>query len=710
MGAYGYEHAQTPAFDELASQGVLFERAYGTTPLTIPSHSSMFTGLYPTRHGVHSNGDAVLAEQLTTLAELLQGQGYATVAAVSAFVTTRIWSLDQGFDAYFDDLAAGDGPRDRWSRERRAEAVTDDLLAWLEARDAAEERPFFMWAHYYDPHAPYAPPQAWAQRFPDRPYDGEIAYMDSQLARLREAVQAATGQEGAHWLVIGDHGEATGGEHGEQSHGMFVFDPTMRVPFVLRPAQALAEGRVVEDLAVSGADVMPTALGLLGFEAPAGLDGVDLSPTAQGATVARPPVYMESETPLRRFGYHPEIAIAEGDLKLIDTPHAMLFDLQGDPNEEKNLLDERTEAAERLSAYGDQVLQTRVSIADTSPAPEVFEQLAALGYISSGMDAGVETPTVDAKDKLATIAQLEQARQLAMGPNKAKEVEAIYRRIIEADPGLAEARMGLARALAAQGRMEEAEATYRQAVELQPDSTVLRVNLANTLAAQGRQQEGLDLMLSVHAQVPGDEVAQVGILRMLTDLQRLDEAREHGERWLTADPGNHTLEAHLGVVLAKQEQWELAHPLLEASTADGLPRQLVHPLLGEFYMREGRTGKALEHLAIESAINPRDAELHRKLARGLMSLRRWDEAAAEYAFICELTPEDNTARLAWAQAVFNTADFEGAAEILAPALAAAPQDAQTLLLHANILAKLGRSEEAKAVFERAKAARQLELR
>ena len=185
VGAYGYALAHTPNVDRFAAEGIRFDRAYATVPLTTPAHSSIHTGVYPTKHGVHSNGDAVLPESLTTLAELLQASGYSTAAAVSAFVTTRAWNFDQGFDTYLDDLS-GKEKANRWRQERPANEVVDDAIAWLTAQPT--DRPTFLWVHLYDPHRPYEAPAAWKAQVPDRPYDAELAFMDDQIGRLRAAV------------------------------------------------------------------------------------------------------------------------------------------------------------------------------------------------------------------------------------------------------------------------------------------------------------------------------------------------------------------------------------------------------------------------------------------------------------------------------------------------------------------------------------------
>jgi arylsulfatase A-like enzyme/Flp pilus assembly protein TadD len=693
IGAYGHEAARTPMLDGLANEGVRFERAYSTVPLTTPAHASILSGLYPPRHGIRNNGDAILSDDITTFTEVLSESGYKTAASVSAFVTTKLWNLDQGFDDYFDEVNTST-PGNKWGQERPAGAVVDDLIGWMEEPDNVSS-PFFLWAHFYDPHHPYAPPEPYATDFED-PYDGEIAYVDDQLTRLQEKVDAVSGDEGTVWIVVSDHGEAFHREHGEVTHGLFIFDPTMRVPFIVRPAKPLSEPVVVSDATVSIVDVAPTALSLLSQAVPEGLDGVDLSPMFTAEKNERRGVYMESLSAQQRFGYHPEVAVTEGPMKLIDTPSPRLFNVDADPEELTNLIGQQPEVEERLRQIALETWAT-TSTDGTAPAPEVIEQLAALGYVSTDFTHDESASTVDAKDKVDVITRIEDIRAKMHADRDFAAAEEQYRELMIAEPTLSEARMGLARALGGQGKDAEAEVVYKAALELQPTSSILRVNLANVMAAQGRHEDGLTEMLNVLEQIPGDSTAQIGALRMLTDLNRDDEALALAKKWLEEKAGDPGLQAHLGVLLSRNGDIETAFTLLKESLKDDVPRQLVHRTLAVIQLQRNHPRLALHNYRKELQYFPIDPSLHLNCARILMTLKEWDDAIKEFEAYNKRQPGDIMIRQPWAQAVFNTSNYAGAAEILAPVLTAQPNNPDVLLLHANILAKIGDREEAKAV-------------
>jgi arylsulfatase A-like enzyme/tetratricopeptide (TPR) repeat protein len=704
LGIYGHEKAQTPALDALAMDGTRFERAYATVPLTIPSHASMLTSLYPPRHGVHNNGDAILPEAATTLAEILQAEGYQTAAAVSAFVTTRAWNLDQGFDAYFDDLSTpeqGQG-QGRWAAERRADSVVDDLEEWLQTVDSSQ--PAFLWAHFYDPHDPYAPPESMRADFARRPYDGEIAFMDSQIGRLQKHVEARYGDNIA-WILVADHGEAIHGEHGEKTHGLYLFDPTMRIPFILRPAKGQESPVVVTDRAVSNVDVMTTGLGLVGIEPPEGLDGIDLSPFTRGETPDRAPVYLESENVTQRFGFAPEIAIVDEQWKLMDTPNPLLFDTSTDPGEQQNVLDSHPDQVS-LMRETRVAVQSAPPIADTADvAPELMQQLEALGYTSHDVQDTSARGDEDAKDHRQIVHDLEIALRLVSEGGDPVQAEERYRAILEKYESLGEARLGLARALNAQERRAEAEQVLREAIEIQPQSTVLRSNLANTLAAQGKHDEGLALMETILDQVPEDDLARMGILKMLTDLNRVDEAISKAEGWLKKDPEHHGLRAHLGVALHRAGRLDEAVPHLEASLLDEVPRQLVRRILALHLMQSNRLDEATVHLEKETSSFPRGAEAHRELSGLYLRAKRLDESFEQLKLAEEHGKMQlKMMRLGLIQAFFNQKNYDAAREALSPLLQTSDEDPIVLKWHAELLLKEGKPEEAKAVFERAQAA------
>ncbi|MFT5586179.1 MAG: choline-sulfatase [Cognaticolwellia sp.] len=698
LGAYGHAGAKTPNFDAMADAGVRFDRAYATVPLTTPSHASMLTGLYPTRHGIHNNGDAILKEEVDTLAEILKGEGYRSAASVSAFVTTATWNLDQGFDAYFDDVRRSKGSR--WEYERPADEVVSDLETWL----PTGEEPFFAWAHFYDAHGPYEDRDDFQLA---TPYDEEIAFVDTQLGRLIESAKAQAGPGGLAVILVADHGEAFG-EHGENGHGLFLYDATMRIPFVIVPPQALSTG-VAVDQAVSNVDVMPTALGLLGLTPPADLDGRDLSGATSGSLMPRGPVYLESELASQRFGFHPELAIADQAMKLFDTPSALLFDLAMDPGELQDVSAGHPETVARLHAFREEVWAARESGQAAAMSPELMEQLAALGYVGgAAVDVDLSTAP-DAKDMGAVIRSVEGAKQL-LDAGKYAEAINVFNAILVDQPHLGEVLTGLARAQMALGKDAEAEATYRRAIELQPSSTVLRSNLAQALAAQGRLQEGYDLMASIHQQVPGDELARAGMLKMAIDLDRHQEAVNMGLAWLKEDPEQRTTQAFTGIALVHLGQLDQGKALLQASLIDGQPRQLVHMALARVAQAQKEQATARGHYEAELAWFPQNKSVRRELASLCMSTQDWACARDNYAKLAEMAPEGPPAalRLMWAQALFNLKEYEQARAVLNPALKKNP-GAALLLLHANLLAKEGKGEEGKQVFEKAQALKVIEV-
>lgn len=710
IGANGNSNAITPNLDGLAAHGARFERAFATVPLTTPSHSSMLTGLYPPRHGVHTNGDAVLPDEVTTLAEALKANGYATAAAVSAFVTTRIWNLDQGFDAYFDHLNPERSRDNRWSQERPANKVVDDAIGWLATQPASQ--PFFLWLHFYDPHDPYRPPAEWAAKLPGRPYAGEVAFVDDQIGRLKATIDARVSPGGVAWMAIADHGEATHQEHGEFTHGLYLYNETTHVPFIVQPATPLDAPRVIKETTASGVDVMPTALGLLGLKPPEGLDGVDLSPAIRGEAQDRPWVYMESYTVAQRFGYHPELAIVDRDLKLMDTPNPQLFDLGSDFGETTNLAPVRAEDVARIGAHTDAVeAEARPRDHGEALAPEVVEQLAALGYIGAGNESTPETrSTIDAKDHMETVARLERARTLSQNPEKVKEAEEIYLDVLAKEPQISEARLGLATLYDHSGRWPEAEAVLREAIRLEPGSTVSHMNLGGLLVRMGRPEEGLLEMQAVLALVPTDESARGAVIRMLGKLGRVEEARTQAQQWMAETPENLNLKASLGVVLCQNDELVECERLLNESLADGVSRDRVQETLARLATARGDLDAAEQHLQAELMTFPSNLLTRRALAGVHMEQKRWEEGASDYQFLSEMFPQDYSLRRAWAQAIFNTGDYALAEQILKPAWEAEPNDPDTMLLRANIMAKIGDYQEAEALAKHAKELKALETR
>ena len=344
LAPYGADVA-TPAASRLAADGVLFEEASAPSPLTLPSHVSLLTGLEPYAHGVRDNAGFRLDESIPTLAELLAGRGYATAAFVSSFVLARRSGADRGFGVYDADFSSELGTTPE-PLERRAESAVSAAIEWL----GGSSEPFLLWVHLFDPHDDYRPPEPFASRHPDSPYAGEVAYADAQVARLLAALDDRGLYDRGLVVYTSDHGEGLG-DHGEATHGYFVYQPTVRVPLIVkRPRETEGGSRVAAPVGL--ADVAPTILAALGLEALAAGREADLF-----AEAGEGHVYSESYYPFLNFGWSALASLRRGDLKYIHARRPELYDLAADPGESRNLVASRPDEAAALAGRLGRILE-----------------------------------------------------------------------------------------------------------------------------------------------------------------------------------------------------------------------------------------------------------------------------------------------------------------------------------------------------------------
>ena len=415
MGAYGNKDIETPAFDRIAREGVLFNQAVAAAPLTLPVHSSMFTGKFPPEHGVRDNGGFFLGPEQPTLAEVLKSHGYRTGGFIGAYVLDSKWGINQGFDTYFDKFDLSETRAISVAAIRRpGNEVVDQALPWI---DAAKNGPFFAWIHLYDAHAPYRPPEPFAAKYETRPYNGAIAFADSQVARVLRKLQDLRLYDRTVIMIMGDHGESLG-DHGEAAHGFFIYNSTTHVPFAIRAPFTRTLRRTVND-PVRSVDVMPTALDLLGIGPPAGISGVSLAPLLTGArSELGLDAYSEAMYPLHHYGWSDLHALRSGRYKVIDAPRPELYDMERDPAEAANLYDSRRPLADtmiaRLRSLEDGFAKTQAAIPAASVDPDARQRLAALGYVGSFVATASDSRTgrADPKDKIDLFNKLGEATEL----------------------------------------------------------------------------------------------------------------------------------------------------------------------------------------------------------------------------------------------------------------------------------------------------------
>jgi arylsulfatase A-like enzyme len=473
VGAYGDALARTPHMDALARGGVLFARAYTPAPLTLPAHATLLTGLLPPQHGVRGNGGFALGSQVPTLGEALRMRGLRTGAFVGGFPLERRFGLARGFDHYDDALDRQDGVHFDFA-ERRADRVVEAAREWL----AGQSGPVFAWVHLFDPHAPYDPPADFRGGLDA--YRGEIAFVDRSLGSLLAAWDARPGP--SFVALTADHGEAFG-EHGEESHSLFVYDTTLHVPLVLR-GPGLVEGRRVTT-SVGLADVAFTLLARL--DATAGLAGSLPAPVLPGRDLLderEAPLYAETLSPRLDFGWSDLRALRDGRYKYVRAPRPELYDVEADPGETKDLAAREPAVRERLSgALEATMARLGEESARRVPDAAATERLRALGYVQGPGGAG---SGADPKDKIDVARRIARATGPFSGHEEAARV---YADIARLDPDNPLVNLRLADALLRGGRARDAIAPFRKVVAGGPTTVDAHVGLATTYAQLGRMGE-----------------------------------------------------------------------------------------------------------------------------------------------------------------------------------------------------------------------------
>jgi arylsulfatase A-like enzyme/tetratricopeptide (TPR) repeat protein len=602
LGSWGWDHAHTPNLDALASRGCRFSSCDTAAVTTLPSHASILTGTYPPRHGVRDNLVFRLGSGSETVAEILRAEGYDTAAVVSAVVLARHYGLDQGFGVYDDDLGQGYA-RGTVIEERDARATTDRALEVL----AGLQRPYFLWVHYFDPHEEYRPPPPWGARVggPTRLYDAEIAFMDSQLGRLLEAV-------GEHCLVlvVGDHGEMLG-DHGEPTHGILLNRGARRVPLILA-GPGVSPGREVHTL-VRTVDVAPTLLEAAATEVPSDLDGESLLPLLVSRAGGDRTSYCEGFMALLTHRWYPLRALSDRRWLYLDAPQPSLYDLRRDPDERRDVASRRRAAARRwgegmaaLLASCGESLHTPVGGDDASSTPSLEQrrQLAALGYLEGRAEAQPSPSLPDPRSMMDVVQALDRASE-AVQQARFDRALALLEGVLPRSPHSIPALNLTAVCLHQDGRLEEALELFRRAADASPRSPVVASNLAGCLLELGRTEAAEREFSRVLELDPTADEAAVHLARLLRDRGQVGEALELLDGVLEAGGRRPQVLLERGVALASLGRLEHA--------------------LDDF--RQASRRDPLNPIPLENA------------ARAAYQLARYQESALLYERLLRLSPE-----------------------------------------------------------------------
>ena len=633
LGFMGNDEAATPTMDALATSGLVFERAHAHNVFTLPSHANILTGVLPYQHGIRDNAGFVLPDDIPTLATVLGDSGFETAAFVAAFPLDARYGLDRGFDRYDDSYPEG-ASRGFQIAERRGDDVVEDALDWWQAAAGTSEEPTkrFLWLHLYDPHAPYQPEPRFLAGG-RTPYLGEVSAVDSYLAPLLQPLLDSKPDD--HLVILtSDHGESLG-EHGEQTHGLFAYDATLRVPLVLWAGPRLSGRRLAQAAHV---DIMPTILDAAGAEAPESLMGESLL----GDLSTERSVYFEALGASLHRGWAPLRGLIRANRKAIQLPLPELYDLDSDPEERNNLVPGSTSLFEDIVEHLPQESVWPPTAGRVSPEEE--KRLRSLGYLTSTGNAGESTtfgPEHDPKNLVHVDAlvhdyvQAYQRGDLVTATQRARQ-------LVAEQPDMALGYWNLAQVLLEQGDPNAALATMSDAYRRGLREARLMRQLALTLAEGGRFQEAIRILRPLveasSASADPDLLNVFGLV--LAEAGSLDEAEQVLSSIFTVDERNPQAEENLALVSLHHGDWvrceQRARKALELN--DQLP--LAWNYLGIALYNQKRASEAIAAWQRSVELDGRDYDVLYNL--GVVASETGNTSVARDAlsrFVAEAPPQ-----------------------------------------------------------------------
>jgi arylsulfatase A-like enzyme/tetratricopeptide (TPR) repeat protein len=623
LPTYGYDLGKTPALTALASESVVFDRAFAHAPQTLPSHASMFTGLLPFEHKVRDNLGFTLAPGQATLASAFRGAGYTSAGFVSAYVLRPETGVSQGFDVYDATLPAAATDQAPAEIVRTGPATLKAVTEWLGTRPDAR---VFLFFHIYEPHTPYAPPARFT--LPDA-YDGEVSYADEIVGQLLAALRRQGWYDNATIVVTSDHGEGLG-DHQEKEHGLFLYNETIRVPLIVKLPSGRYRGTRVSE-PVQHIDLFPTLAALAGFTVPPGLRGRNIEPLMNGrGTVAPQGIYAEAMYARYHFGWSELTSITDGRYKYISAPKPEMYDLDRDPGEKTNIVSDRVQAAAALRSGLETLVANRPMDAPSAVSAEDRARLAALGYVGSQSPRAPAAPgqtLPDPKDKVGVLVtyregiDLISSRQFEAGLKKLREV-------LDQSPDMIDVWLHYASANVRVGRLEAAYQAFREVIRRKPDEAGALLGASSVLSSMDRIKDARQYAELAIAHAPGR--AHQALVNLALKEQRLDEAMRQADLAAKAEPGLPIPQLLRGVLAHSQQKYAEALPLLmEARDAYAkLTTQAndLHFYIGDSLARLERYAEAEPYFKEELRLYPQNSRASAGLAMLYQSTNRPQEA------------------------------------------------------------------------------------
>jgi arylsulfatase A-like enzyme/Tfp pilus assembly protein PilF len=614
IGAYGYTKGATPTIDRLAREGVRFADATSQAPLTGPAHAALLTGQYPARLGVRDNATTPVPEGTRTLARALKEKGYRTGGFVGAFILGPEYGFAQGFDV-FDATFARYSAGNKLQAQRLGGEVVDQAIKWLRTGSG---QPTFAWIHLYDAHAPYEAPSPFRSRFTASPYDGEIAYVDSCVARVVDALEQAKQLDNTVISIVADHGEGLG-DHGEAEHGLFLYDAVLHVPWVLRLPARDSAGKVVETQ-VRSIDVAPTLAALAGTRM-SGVDGESVVSLIRGPARRDPaPSYAETYYPKWHFGWSELRSVRVGDWKYIDAPKPELYDMRADARETRNAVDARGPLATGLSSELGRIAGGFGAAATTEPPqpdPETLARLRSLGYVGiAAPSPGARGP--DPKDMVPKLEMFRSGITAAMTALERRAPDsaiAELKKLVAINDRSYELHLFLGDAYAAKREYETALGEYDAAAVLNPTAAAPLVSQARVYLAMGdvgRAQQKLDRAAKIE---PGSSEAAVVQGSVFEKQGRGADALSQYDAAIRTNGSDTQARVSLASLAMRLRQYDAAKPQFEKLLEMGYRPSRMHFGLAQIAESKGDPKTAIAEYRLALQAEPGLAEAKSALAR-----------------------------------------------------------------------------------------------
>ncbi|MCP2520043.1 sulfatase-like hydrolase/transferase [Candidatus Aminicenantes bacterium AC-335-A11] len=705
LECYGYQGVKTPNINRLAYEGVLFENVICQTPLTFPSHCSIFTGTYPLFHGVRDNGSFYLEENQITLAEILKNRGYTTGAFIGAFVLDSRWGLDQGFDYYYDNFDLAKYKTISLDAvQRRGNEVLSVFYEWL---DKNLERKFFAWIHFYDPHTPYDPPEPYKTYFKGRRYglyDGEIAFVDKLIGEFYDYLKKKKILDKTLIVFTSDHGESLG-EHRESAHGFFIYDAVLKVPLIIRfPESKFSGKRIINQ--IRSIDIMPTILNLIDINIPRNVQGESLlSFILNKGRKKTLLAYSETYWPRYHYGWSELKSLRTNRYKFIKAPKPELYDLLSDPRETINLFYKKKSILKKMKKELANLIEKYSSPKIEEIGPRKIDsdsliKLQALGYLGA-FHAPLKKEKgklADPKDKIDLYNEIKLA-QFLVTEEKFSQAEKKIKEVLKKDKNVLEAYYTLGNIYFRQKKYNEAIEEYKKALRVDPNYYEAIWGLALTYKTIKKYEEAIGGFKQLIEFDPKDKKPYMHLGDIFYEKGEIDKAIEYLKKGLELDPESPIFHNKLGACYIKKQMYDKAEKAIRTALRLQSPLLNAHFNLALIHEAKGEYEQAIYEYRKEQETCPFNYRPDFNLGLLYMKLGKINIAIKEFESCIEKKNDFPKAYIFLAKMYMDLGEnLTKAEKLVIKGLKLKPDLKTTILAHfvlADIYNRMGKYEESK---------------